>query len=66
MALKGAAKELIWLQSIFKQFKPLNKIKIDDIYCDNSGAIDLSKYPEHHSRTKHINIQSHYIRECIK
>ena len=36
------------------------------IYCDNIGAINISKNPVQHSRTKHIEIQHHFIRELVK
>lgn len=32
---------------------------------DNQGTLDLIKNPEHHSRSKHIDIQLHYLREII-
>ena len=32
---------------------------------DNKSAIDLSKNPVHHDRSKHIDIKFHYIRECV-
>lgn len=33
---------------------------------DNKSAIDLSKNPIHHDRTKHIDVKYHYIRECVE
>ena len=33
---------------------------------DNQGAIAISKNPVTHSRTKHIDICFHYVREAIK
>ena len=33
---------------------------------DNQGAISLIKNPEHHSRTKHIDVQYHYVREIAE
>ena len=36
------------------------------IYYDNKSAIDLSKNPEHYARLKHIDIQYHYVRDCIE
>lgn len=33
---------------------------------DNQSAIQLSKNPVHHDRSKHINVKYHYIRECIE
>ncbi|WVZ88098.1 hypothetical protein U9M48_034651 [Paspalum notatum var. saurae] len=32
---------------------------------DNNSAIELSKNPVHHERSKHIDIRFHYIRECV-
>ena len=66
MTLKEAAKELIWLKALFKQLKPLNSIKADTLFCDNKSAIDLSKNSEYHARTKHIDIQYHFIRDFIE
>nr|GEX23441.1 hypothetical protein [Tanacetum cinerariifolium] len=34
--------------------------------CDNKGAIDLSKNPVLHSRTKHIEIRHHFLRDNVK
>ena len=36
------------------------------VYCDNTSAINISKNPIQHSRTKHIDIQHHFIRELIE
>jgi len=33
------------------------------IRCDNQGAISLTKNPTRHARTKHINVQHHFVRE---
>ena len=35
------------------------------LYCDNLSAINISKNPVQHSRTKHIDIRHHYIRELV-
>ena len=36
------------------------------IYCDNTSAINLSKNPVNHSRTKHIDIHHHFLRDNIE
>nr|GEU31321.1 hypothetical protein [Tanacetum cinerariifolium] len=43
-------------------------IRLDDIpiMCDNKGTIDLSKNPMQHSRTKHIEIRQHFLRDNVK
>ncbi|GKC61664.1 copia protein [Tanacetum coccineum] len=43
-------------------------IRLDDIpiMCDNKGAIDLSKNPIQHSRTKHIEIRHYFLRDNVQ
>ncbi|GJS52093.1 retrovirus-related pol polyprotein from transposon TNT 1-94 [Tanacetum coccineum] len=43
-------------------------VRLDDvpIMCDNKGAIDLSKNPMQHSRTKHIEIRHHFLRNNVQ
>ena len=36
------------------------------ILCDNKEAIDLSKNPVQHSRTKHIEIRHHFLRDNVQ
>ncbi|CAM8999896.1 unnamed protein product [Rhodiola kirilowii] len=36
------------------------------LYCDNMSAISISKNPVQHSRTKHIDIRHHFIRELVE
>ena len=33
------------------------------IFCDNTSAINLTKNPIQHSRTKHIEIRHHFLRD---
>ncbi|GKA83239.1 hypothetical protein Tco_0804834 [Tanacetum coccineum] len=43
-------------------------IRLDDvpIMCYNKGAIHLSKNPVQHSRTKHIEIHHHFLRDNVQ
>nr|GEW20939.1 copia protein [Tanacetum cinerariifolium] len=43
-------------------------VRLEDvpIMCDNKGAIDLSKNPVQHSRTKHIKIRHHFLRHNVQ
>ena len=36
------------------------------LYCDNMSAINISKNPIQHSRTKHIDIRHHFIRDLVE
>ena len=35
------------------------------IFCDNTSAISVSKNPVTHSKTKHIPIKFHFLREQV-
>jgi len=35
------------------------------IYCDNTSAISISKNPVTHSKTKHIPIKYHFLRDQV-
>jgi hypothetical protein len=38
-------------------------VRID---CDSQSAIFLAKNPTYHSKTKHIDIQYHFVRDMVK
>ncbi|KAF8783371.1 Retrovirus-related Pol polyprotein like [Argiope bruennichi] len=65
MALSAAAKEAIWLGKIVTDLGIAHANGIT-VYCDNNGAINLSKNNMYHTRSKHIDIQHHFVREVIK
>ncbi len=44
--------------------KPTRNLLI--IFADNQGAIKLSKNPQYHNRTKHIDVKYHFIRESCQ
>ena len=35
-------------------------------FCDNNSAINLSKNPVQHSKSKHIEIRYHFIRDLVE
>ena len=64
MANSHATKEAIWLRSLLKLINFKQKTRTN-MFCDNNGAITLTKDPTFHARTKHIDIQHHFVRECV-
>ena len=71
IGLTNAAKESIWYRQMLKEIKKSCKdidVIDDDItlYCDNKSTICLAKNPEYHSRSKHIDIRHHFIREKLE
>jgi hypothetical protein len=68
MALTHATKEATWLRSLIGELKNLRLFTIlapTLIYEDNQSCIALAKNPVHHVRTKHIDIQHHFIRDKV-
>ena len=60
-----ASKNIVWATRFIKELhleKALNNSPIQ-LLGDNQGALGLIENPEHHSRTKHIDVQYHYVRE---
>jgi hypothetical protein len=48
-----AGKEVVWLKRLFR--KLTNYSDVPMLKCDNSGAEKLTRNPEFHKRTKHID-----------
>ena len=61
----SAACEAVWLRRILKDLQQGTKDPTT-IYCDNMSAIAMTKNPVFHSRTKHIEIRHHFIRELVE
>ena len=65
MALTQAMKEAIWLRSLLDELN-YTQLCATTLFEDNQSAIALAKNPIHHARSKHIDIQYHFIREKIE
>src|ERR1035438_3988213 len=66
MSVTQVAKEAIWLTVLLKELEVRTTEEPMIIKVDNQGSIHLAKYPEYHARTKHIDIQHHFIQETIE
>ncbi|GJT82763.1 copia protein [Tanacetum coccineum] len=64
VSTRKACQQALWMKQALIDYD----IQIDDvsIMCDNKGVIDLSKNPVQHSRTKHIEISHHFLRDNSK
>jgi hypothetical protein len=66
VAATEAAKEAIWLQRLLRELGAPDKSVLPvPLRMDNQGAMALAYNPEHHSRTKHIDVRHHWIREQV-
>ncbi|KAH9663756.1 retrovirus-related pol polyprotein from transposon RE1 [Citrus sinensis] len=63
-ALSAASSEISWLQSLFSELN-ITKLPTHVLWCDNQSAGDLARNPVFHSRSKHIELDVHYIRDKV-
>ena len=64
MAATHANKEVVWLQRLCSKLGFKQKaVRID---CDSQSAIFLEKNPSYHSKTKHIDVQYHFVRDMVE
>ena len=64
VSLNQATQEAIWMRQLLSDIGH-KADKPTLLYEDNQGAIDIAKNQRFHSRTKHIDITFHFIRERI-
>ncbi|XP_071727117.1 uncharacterized mitochondrial protein AtMg00810-like [Rutidosis leptorrhynchoides] len=63
-ALASVTCELIWILKLFKDLNIKTKIPIT-VYCDNKSALQIAKNPIFHEKTKHFEVDLHFVREKI-
>lgn len=64
IAVTDATCEAIWLRRLLADLKQVQK-QPTVIYCDNMSTIAMTKNPVFHSRTKHIELRHHFIRDMV-
>jgi hypothetical protein len=63
-ALANEAAEATWIQSLLKELHVVQS-RPPVLWCDNLGATYLSSNPIFHARTKHIEVDFHFVREKL-
>jgi len=54
--------ELLWIKILLRDLK-LGTLETMRLYCDNKAAISIAHNPVQHDRTKHVEIDRHFIKE---
>jgi hypothetical protein len=63
-AVANAVAETSWLRQLLGElFCPIRRATL--VYCDNISAVYLSTNPVQHQRTKHIEIDLHFVRDKV-
>ncbi|RVW86900.1 Retrovirus-related Pol polyprotein from transposon RE1 [Vitis vinifera] len=63
-AMALATCELIWLKHLLRELR-FGKDEQIKLICDNQAALHIPSNPVFHERTKHIEVDYHFIREKI-
>ena len=63
-AVANATAEIIWVQTLLRELK-ISQAQPHVLWRDNIGATYLSSNPVFHARTKHIEVDYHFVRERV-
>lgn len=60
----NAKAEVIWIQVLFRELR-IKQLRSPSLWCDNIGATYLSANPVFHGRTKHVEVDYHFVHERV-
>lgn len=63
-ALANGAVELLWIQAVLNELR-IKLTSLSVLWCDNMSASSLAANPTFHARTKHIEVDGHFMRDCV-
>ncbi|GJT98775.1 ribonuclease H-like domain-containing protein [Tanacetum coccineum] len=63
-AMASATSETIWVLKILKDLNLGNILPVN-VFCDSQAAIKIAANPVFHERTKHLEIDLHFVRDKI-
>ena len=63
-AMSHTASEMLWVQSLLREMR-VEALAPMEMYCDNKAAMFIASNTVFHERTKHIEVDCHFIRDMI-
>ena len=66
VALSEASREACWLRNLYSELGLLREEVPTTIYGDNDGSVAMANNPQFHSRSKHIAVRWHWVRELVQ
>ena len=65
VALSSAAQECVWMRRLNSELGN-SRGEPTTVMEDNQSCIVMAKNPQHHGRSKHIDIKYHFVRELVE
>ena len=65
-ALAQGICDLLWIKRLLGELNMAGSRVAMKLYSDNKAAINIAHNPIHHDRTKHVEIDLHFIKEKIE
>lgn len=70
LAMGQCLKEILFVKQVIDEISQCFDFKLlngpIEIYSDSTSAIQLAKNPETNSRSKHIDIKYHFVKNCVE
>ena len=63
--IRSGLTEILWLRKLMTELGLISQHPCK-LFCDNQAAISISENPVQHDRTKHVEVDRHFIKENIE
>ncbi|GMI66032.1 hypothetical protein HRI_000272500 [Hibiscus trionum] len=63
-SLADAAAEITWIRAVLMEMR-INLLECPRIWCDNTSAVAMAANPVLHAKTKHFELDLHFVRDKV-